>query len=108
MSLFSNNRATITLMPTEQILSMLLAERDRLDQAIAIIQGTRSAPSPKPATPAANTAPAAKTRSTLNAAPTQNASARKRPVWTPAMRRAASERAKAAYAERMKKSGKKS
>jgi beta-lactamase class A len=82
-------------MPTDQILSLLTEERDKIDQAIAALQGTSGAASPS------NTAtPAASTAQTTDHKP-------QRPVWTAAMRRAASERAKAAYAERMKKAGKK-
>lgn len=83
-------------MPTDHILSLLITERDKLNRAIEVLQGTpRTAMQPKGATPS------------LDATPTPNHTVRKRPRWTPAMRRAASERAKSAYAERMKKAGKK-
>jgi hypothetical protein len=83
-------------MPTDHILSLLVSERDKLTRAIEALQGTsRSGRPRKNATPATDSVPA------------PNHTTRKRPRWTPAMRRAASERAKAAYAERMKKAGKK-
>jgi hypothetical protein len=82
-------------MAVDQILSMLISERDKLTKAIDVLQGTaRTVTRTKKATP------------TLDVAPTPN-HIRKRPRWTPAMRRAASERGKAAYALRMKKAGKK-
>jgi hypothetical protein len=82
-------------MPVDQILSMLIAEREKLDKAIDVLRGTsRTVTRTK------------KTIPTLDAAPTTNHT-RKRPRWTAAMRRAASERAKVAYAERVKKARKK-
>jgi hypothetical protein len=83
-------------MPVDQILSLLVAERDKLTRAIEVLQGTprRGGRPRKNATP------------TIDSAPTPNHT-RKRPRWTAAMRRAASERAKVAYAARMKKAGKK-
>ena len=89
-------RDTMAAMPTEQILSLLIEERDRLNRAIEVLQGTSARRNPR----------AARATPTLDATSTPN-HARKRPRWTAAMRRAASVRAKAAYAERMKKAGKK-
>jgi hypothetical protein len=80
-------------MPIDHILSILIEERTKIDLAIAALQGTSRA--------------ATSRKTTLDAAPTPNHTTRKRPRWTPAMRRAASERAKVAYAERIKKAGKK-
>lgn len=82
-------------MPTDQILTLLIAERDKLNRAIEALQGTpRSGGTRrKAALPSIDVAPPNHTR--------------KRPRWTAAMRRAASERAKTAHAERMKKAGKK-
>jgi hypothetical protein len=82
-------------MPIDHILSLLITERDKLTRAIEVLQGTSRGGRPrKSAVP------------TIDSAPTPNHT-RKRPRWTAAMRRAASERAKVAYAERMKKAGKK-
>ena len=82
-------------MPIDHIFSLLITERDKLNRAIEALQGTpRSARKPKKATLA------------TDATPTPNHTARKRPRWSPAMRRAASERARAAHAERMKKAKK--
>ena len=77
-------------MPTDQILHLLISERDKLTRAIEALQGSsRRGTRRKTATPVPD------------AAPTPNRS-RKRARWTPAMKLAASKRAKAAYAERMK------
>ena len=83
-------------MPTDHILDLLITERDKLTRAIELLQGTaRRGGRPRKSTIAA-----------MDAAPTANHT-RKRPKWTAAMKRAASERAKLAYAARMKKAGKK-
>jgi hypothetical protein len=83
------------MMPVDQILSMLIAERDKLTKAIDVLQGA-----------ARTVTRMKKTMPATDAEPAPN-HIRKRPRWTPAMKRAASVRAKAAYAERMKKAGKK-
>ena len=87
-------------MPTDQILSMLIAERDKLDRAIAALQGTSRAGTarrtPKPAT----TASANKSAS----APTANH--KKGATWTPEMRAKARRRAKLLWAKRQKASKK--
>ena len=80
------------LMPTDEILSLLITERDKLTRAIEVLQGTARAHAPRrtvkrTATPAAN--------ATTDAEPSPN-HGRKRAVWTAAMRRAASVRAKKA------------
>ena len=85
------------LMPIDQILSMLISERDKLNRAIEVLQGNP----PRGGRPRKNVTP------TPDAEPATNSTVRKRPRWTPAMRRAASERAKVAYAARMKRAGKK-
>ena len=72
------------------ILSLLIAERDKLTRAIEVLQGS-SRRGTRRKTATAATDPAS----------TPNRS-RKRARWTPAMKLAASKRAKAAYAERMK------
>jgi hypothetical protein len=82
-------------MRVDQILSLLITERDKLTRAIEVLQGTPRSDTPRKATPPAIEA----------TAPTNHT--RKRPRWTAAMRRAASERARTAHAERMKKAGKK-
>jgi hypothetical protein len=83
-------------MPVDQILSLLITERDKLTRAIEVLQGT-----PRGGTRRKSAIP------TLDATPTPNHTVRKRPRWTAAMRKAASVRSTAAYAERMKKAGKK-
>ena len=77
-------------MPTDHILSLLITERDKLNRAIEVLQGTpRTATQPKKAIPA--------TEATLAPNPT-----RKR-RWTAAMRRAAAERSKAMWAAKRRK-----
>lgn len=90
-----SNHGTITTMPVDQILSLLIAERDKLDKAIAVLQGTPRTPTqPKKATPA------------TDATPTPNHARKRR--WTAAMKRAAAERAKAVWVRRRKAAAKKS
>jgi hypothetical protein len=83
--------ATITLMQTEQIVALLVAERDRLNRAIEALQGSsirrgraKSASAPAPAAAAA-------------------APKRKRKGMTASQRKAHSERMKAFWAARRKK-----
>ena len=73
------------LMPTDQILSMLIAERDKLNRAIDVLRGT-----PRPATERSTTVSANNTRK------------RKGKRWTAAMREAARERSKTMWAKRRK------
>ena len=82
-------------MPIDHILTLLVAERDKLNRAIEALRGTSSASSQhkKPAP-------------TLAATQTTN-HARKPTIWTAAKRRAAAERAKAIWAKRRKQEGKK-
>ena len=82
-------------MPTDHILSLLIDERNKIDRAIAALQGT-----PRSTTRRKTETPAAEATVSIN-------HTRKRPRWTAAMRRSASERAKVAYAARMKKAAKK-
>ena len=91
-----HHRATMLQMPTDHILSLLISERDKLTRAIEVLEGSSRGGRPRK-----NAMPA------TDAEPTPNYTARKRPRWTAAMRRAASERGRVAYAERMKKAGKK-
>ena len=83
-------------MPTDHILSLLIAERDKLNRAIEALQGT----------PRSGARPRKSAMPTIDGAATTDHT-RKGPRWTAAMRRAASERARTAHAERMKKAGKK-
>jgi hypothetical protein len=83
-------------MQTDHILSLLISERDKLTRAIEVLQGASRGGRPSKSA-----------MSTIDgAATTDHTRTRKRPRWTAAMRRAASERAKVAYAERMKKAKK--
>jgi hypothetical protein len=82
-------------MPTDHILDLLIAEREKLTRAIEVLQGTsRSRTQRKDA------------MLTADAAPTLNHT-RKRKGWTAAQRRAAAERSKAMWAKRRKQSAKK-
>jgi len=74
-------------MPTDHILSLLIEERTKLDRAIAALQGT-----PRAATPRERNTP---TEPTGDHKP-------KRRGWTPAMRLAARRRAKAVWAKKRK------
>ena len=81
-------------MPTDNILALLIEERDKLTRAIEVLQGTpRTATQPKKATPVTDATPAP------NHAPKR--------VWTPAMRLAAKRRAKAVWVRRRKAEAKK-
>jgi hypothetical protein len=85
-------------MSTEHILSLLIAERDRLSRAIDALQGgaKRRGRPPKSSAPAASHAPA-------SAAPKR----RKRKPLTAAQKKAQSERMKAFWANRRKQQPKK-
>lgn len=78
-------------MPTDHILNLLIAERDKLNRAIEALQGTprsggRARRNPMP---------------TLEATPAPNHTPNRR-AWTPAMRLAARRRAKAVWVRRRK------
>ena len=88
------SRATILPMPTDQILDLLISERDKLNRAIAALQGTS-----RDGTPRRNV------RHTTSAAPTLKHTRKRR--WTAAMREAARERAKAVWVRRRKQAAKK-
>ena len=76
-------------MPTDHILSLLIAERDKLTRAIEVLQGTpRTATQTKKVTP------------TLDATATSNHTRKRR--WTAAQKKAAAERAKAVWVRRRK------
>jgi hypothetical protein len=80
-------------MPVDEILSLLIAERDKLNKAIDVLQGT-----PRTVTRRKSAIP------TIDAAPEPNHT-RKRPRWTAAQKRAASERSKAMWAAKRRKAG---
>jgi hypothetical protein len=80
-------------MPTDHILSLLIAERDKLTRAIEVLQGTT-----RSRTQRTNPEP---TIDSVPNAPTPNHT-RKRRVWTQAMRLAARRRAKAVWARKRK------
>jgi hypothetical protein len=75
-------------MPLEQILSLLVAERDRLNRAIEALQGGVKGPG-RPA-------------GSSNGAASEPASPRHRKAMTPAQKKAHSERMKAFWAARRK------
>jgi hypothetical protein len=76
-------------MSTDQILALLIKERDKLNRAIEVLQGT-----PRAATLRKTEIPATETTATTN-------HPRKR-RWSAAMKRAAAERAKAVWAKKRK------
>jgi hypothetical protein len=82
-------------MPTEHILDLLIAERDKLTRAIEVLQGT-----PRRGTQRTSAMPAIDSIATPN-------HARKR-RWSAAKRRAASARAKAVWVRRRKEAAKRS
>jgi hypothetical protein len=77
--------ATITLMQTEQIVALLVAERDRLNRAIEALGGS------------------AQRRPKLASAPAAAAPKKKRKAMSAAQRKAHSERMRAFWAARRKK-----
>ncbi len=79
-------------MPIDQIVSLLIAERDRLNRAIQALQTGSKGPSP-----------AAKRPGRATAAP---AAGRRRKPMSPAQKKAHSERMKAFWAERRKQAKK--
>ena len=79
-------------MPIEQIVSMLVAERDRLNRAIQALQGGSKSPSPA-------------AKSSSSAAPASAAKRSRKPM-SPAQKKAHSERMKAFWAERRKQTKK--
>ena len=81
-------------MPTDHILALLIAERDRLNAAIAALQGT-SAPKRR-GRPAKNVGPMSAPE------PAQEKAARKKRVFTPAQRKAQGKRMKAMWAAKRK------
>ena len=89
--------ATIIPMATEQIVSLLIAERDRLSRAIEALQGPARRRGRPPAS--ASVAKAA-------SAPAVAATRRKRRPMSPAERKAQSERMKAFWAARRKQKSK--
>ena len=78
-------------MPTDHILSLLIEERNKIDRAIAALQGT-----PRAATPRKTDTHAVETTVSANRT-------RKRPRWTAAQRKAASERSKAMWKAKRRK-----
>ena len=78
-------------MPSDHILNLLIAERDKLTRAIEVLQGA----------PRRGGRPRKDAMPTIGATPATNHS-RKRPRWTAAQRKAAGERSKAMWAKRRK------
>lgn len=83
-------------MPTENILSLLVAERDRLNRAIEALQGGVR----RRGRPPMNSGVAASVHTAPATAPAKK---RQRKPMTPAQKKAHSERMKAFWAERRKK-----
>jgi hypothetical protein len=81
-------------MPTDHILSLLIEEKNKIDLAIAALQGK-----PRAATPRGTESPASEAKPAPNHAPKR--------VWTPSMRLAAKRRAKVVWVRRRKAEGKK-
>ncbi len=91
-------------MSTEQILSLLIAERDRLSNAIDALQGgSKRRGRPPGRTPSAPAAASPSAPATVAAAPKK----RKRKALTAAQKKAHSDRMKAFWAERRKQPAKK-
>lgn len=76
-------------MPIDQIVSLLIAERDRLERAIEALQD----PTKRRGRPA-------KTASSAAAGPSTHAPAKKKAAWSAAKRKAQGERMKAYWAKR--------
>jgi hypothetical protein len=85
-------RGTMLSMPIDQILALLIAERDKLNRAIEALQGPTKRRGRPPKNPVAVTATAA------SPAPTR----RKRPHFTAAQREAAAERMRQRWAVKKK------
>jgi hypothetical protein len=77
-------------MAVDEILTLLISERDKLTRAIEVLQGTSRGGRPRKSA-----------MSTPDATPTTNHT-RKRPRWTAAQRKAAADRSKAMWAKRRK------
>ena len=77
-------------MPTDHILNLLIEERNKIDRAIAALQGTPRATMPR------------KTKTLAAETTVSTKDIRKRPRWTAAQRKAAAERSKAMWANRRK------
>jgi hypothetical protein len=95
----SSPRGTIFTMPTEHILALLIAERDKLNRAIEALQG----PTKRRGRPPKNPLAAAMNESATVAPATAQ---RKRPHFTPAQRAAAAERMRQRWAAKRKAEGK--
>ena len=78
---------------TYDVLSLLIAERDRLNQAIAVLQGDASVPSRKRR---------GRPLGSKNSKPDAGKTAKKTRKFSPAARKAASERMKKYWAQRRK------
>jgi hypothetical protein len=83
-------------MPTEHIIALLIAERDRLNAAIAALQGSSSSPAKRRGRPPKVAAPVA------IAQPQIEKRARKKRVFTPAQRKEQARRMKAFWAAKKK------
>jgi hypothetical protein len=87
------------LMPTDHILSLLIAERDKLNAAIALLGGT---PAKKRGRPPKSSIPDWVTNGAKPAPVEVEAPARKKRNVSPAQRKAAAERMRAMWAKKRK------
>jgi hypothetical protein len=94
-------------MPTDHILSLLIAERDKLNAAIAVLQGGQKKRGRPPKNPMPDWVTSNKLTSNGAAAPVVEAPARKKRNFSPAQRKAAAERMRQMWAKK-KKAAKKS
>jgi hypothetical protein len=92
-------------MQTEQIVALLVAERDRLNRAIQALQGNAPASKRRARKPVAASSASAPATSTPAAASSPEKSNGRKPL-SPAQRKAHSERMKAFWAARRKQKSK--
>jgi hypothetical protein len=83
---YHNNHATMFFMPTEHILALLVAERDKLNRAIEALSGgvkRRGRPPKSAGAPASNVTPAkpARKKRTFSAAQRKEQAARMKAYW---------------------------
>jgi hypothetical protein len=90
----------LNLMPTEQIVALLIAERDKIDRAIQALGASNGKRRGRP--PGSKNAHPAAGKEQAELVPTTTAAKTARKKWTPAQREEARARAKAMWARRKK------